>query len=114
LRDKHEEDIAQLQDLKEALDSQGKIISDYSQNVDLLTNRNENYLHQVQSLGEQLSQEKKNRAKELTQFKIQLANKESAIQALERELSEKMDAWRRKEAILTKGGASAHGSSSTP
>ena len=54
----------EVQTLRETLDAQNEILSKYDQNMVMLTNRNENYLKQVQELESALSNERKARAQD--------------------------------------------------
>ncbi|KAG0198711.1 hypothetical protein BGX28_007873 [Mortierella sp. GBA30] len=102
-----------IQVLRKALDEQAQIINQSNLNTDTLANKQETYLRQISELESQLSKLKTARMKEQAHFKTLLSTKESEVQTLERELGEKMDAWRRKEAALKRSAPAAEASNTS-
>ncbi|KAI8347121.1 hypothetical protein B0O80DRAFT_218373 [Mortierella sp. GBAus27b] len=91
-----------IQSVEATLDDTRKIVAQYSQNMSVMTTRNETLIRQSQDRDVELATEKKARVKEQAHLKSLLKAKEDAIQVLETELREKTDAHRRTEAALLK------------
>lgn len=91
-----------VQSLQNTLEDHRKIVTQYSQNMNALSNRNEGLVRQSQDRELELAAEKKAKVKEQAHLKSLLKAKEDAIQILETELREKTDAHRRTEAALLK------------
>ncbi|KAI1302149.1 hypothetical protein EDD11_005717 [Mortierella claussenii] len=101
----------EVQQLRTAMRDQHNIMERYNENMENLANRNEVYLRQGQERELELAAEKKARYKEQQHYKQLLAEREKAIQVLEAELTEKTDAWKRREARLQsmQSGDASHG-----
>ncbi|KAF9363123.1 hypothetical protein BGX34_004814 [Mortierella sp. NVP85] len=100
----YQEQIGNLQNM---LEERSKVASQYSQNITVLSKRNEGLVRQNQERELELTAEKKTRVKEQAHLKGLLKAKEDAIQILETELREKTDALRRTEAALLKNNGQA-------
>ncbi|KAF9582184.1 hypothetical protein BGW38_000534 [Lunasporangiospora selenospora] len=99
----HEYDLM-VQDLKEIIENQYNILSRSDQNVNSMTSRSEAYMNQARELEVALNDERMSRLRDQQNYRVMIAAKSLEVETLEKELGEKTDALRRREAAATASG----------